>query len=336
MTKIRKDELVPLTKEKVLEALRVPQPTCILFHARPDADAIGSAFALSLLLKELGSPTYCLCADEVPERLRFLTKGLQESVLPETLPPGFTNARFVTVDSGSPSQLGRLFDLFGDRISMMIDHHGRGSTYADYWVEPTASATGELIFDLVEAAEVAVPQRCRELMYAAISADTGGFRYSNVTAGTHRRAAALLESGLDAARINHLLLETKAPEVMAVERAAMGRLHFYEGGRIAIVTFPYRLKKRLGVADEHMETVIDVARSVAGVEIAVAIRQPKKENTYRVSMRSAVDFDVSLVCASFGGGGHVRAAGATLQGVGSLKKAEAAVLSAILKVMKES
>ena len=98
---------------------------------------------------------------------------------------------------------------------------------------------------------------------------------------------------------------------------------------MAIVTFPYALKKELGLTDENLETLVDMARRVAGVEIAVAIRQPHAESVFRVSTRASVDFDVSAVCAVFGGGGHPRAAGATLTGFDGIDAAEAAVLDAI-------
>ena len=319
-----------LSEQQVLQLLSKPQPTLILFHVHPDGDAVGSAFALALWLKEMGSPAYCVCADEIPERLAFLTEGLQQSVLPTSVPQGFENARIVTVDSASPAQLGALYELFGDRISLMIDHHGRGTRYADNWVVPTA-ATGELIYDLIAASGVQAPARCGELLYAAITTDTGGFRYSNTTPQSHLRAAALLESGVDTARLNHLLLETKSHKQLSAEHAAFERMHLYREGKIAIIAFPYELKKALELEDEHLGTLSDLARSVQGVEIAVAIRQPGPEPVFRVSTRTSIEFDVSAVCAVFGGGGHPRAAGATLSGLADINAAEAALLAEIEK-----
>ena len=320
-----------LSQQAVLAYLQTPAPTCILFHAHPDADAIGSAFALKLILEQLGSPAYCLCADEIPDRLRFLTEGMQHSVLLSSLPCGFENARVITVDSASPSQLGELYEHFGDKISLMIDHHAKGEPYADHLVVADAAATGEIIYDLAAEAGLDCSTRFAELLYAAISADTGCFRYANTTAGTHLRVAALVKSGIDTARINHLLLETKSKQMLAAEHAAFEQLRFYADGRVATVCFPYALKTELGLRDEHLETLVDVARRVQGVEIAVAIRQPSEEQIFRVSTRSSVNFDVSAVCAEFGGGGHVRAAGATVCGAQSIEQAEELVVNAILQ-----
>ncbi len=325
---MQKTEYRDLSAARIIAELSRPAPTLVLCHVRPDADALGSAMALSLWLRKKGSPAYVVCANEIPERLRFLAEGVQESVLLSSVPTGFENARVITVDTASPAQLGELWEIFQDRISLMIDHHERGTRYADGWVVGCA-ATGEMIYDLIADSGEDMSGKCSELLYAAISSDTGGFRYSNTTPGTHLRAAVLLESGIDAARINHLLLEVKSPKVLAAEAEGFKHLHLYEEGKIAIVVFPYECKRELSLADEHLETLIDVARRVAGVEIAAAIRQPSEESVFRLSTRASVDFDVSAVCAIFGGGGHPRAAGATLTGFANIVEAEQAVLAAI-------
>ena len=313
---------------EALEYLRTPSPTLILYHVRSDADAVGSAFALSQWLAAMGSPARCVCADEIPPRLRFLTDGKQESVLCESIPAGFENARVITVDTAAPGQLGALYERFAGRISLMIDHHASGTPYADFRCEPDAAATGEVLFELMRDAGFDLPPSAAELLYAAISSDTGGFRYANTTPKTHRCAAALMERGIDAAGINHLLFDSKPFALLRAEKAGFERVHLYHGGKLAILTFPYSLKAELGVREEELDTLIDVARCIAGVEVAVSIRQPKNDDTFRVSMRSAVDFDVAAVCARFGGGGHTRAAGATLHAA-DIETAKQMVLDAL-------
>ena len=326
---VKNADLRALTLHEVIARLLEPQPTCVLFHARPDGDAVGSAFALALWLRAMGSPAWCLCADEVPERLRFLTEGLQQSVLPEHMPAEFVDARAVSVDTASPAQLGRLYERFAGRIELMIDHHGKGTPYADAYICPEAAATGEVVYDLMAASGKEIPAGCAALLYAAISADTGCFRYSNVTRDTHLRAAALVESGIDAAEINRRLFEVKSMELLRAERAGFDRLSFYEDGKVAILTFPYELRSALELSDEHLETLVDVARCVEGVEVAVAIRQSTPEGVFRVSLRANVDFDVAEVAAEFGGGGHRRAAGTSVRAA-DIAAAERAVADAIL------
>ena len=316
-----------LTVTEAVERLREPAPTIICFHTRADGDAVGSAFALSLWLSAMGSRCYCVSADEVPQYLSFLSKGLQESVLPESIEAGFENARVVTVDTASPAQMGRLFDLFGERVCLMIDHHGTGTPYADHLIVPEAAACGEVIFDLIAASGVEVPPRTAELLYAAISSDTGCFRYSNVKESTHLHAAALVAQGIDTAEINRRLFETRSYQGLKAEKAGFERLCFFDEGKIAIITFPYALQQELEVREEHLGTLIDVARCVAGVEVAVAIRGTATGD-FRVSLRSNVDFDVAAVAARFGGGGHRRAAGVTVS-ADSIEQARGLILAAL-------
>lgn len=305
----------------------------ILFHVHPDGDATGSAFALRAFVEALGGRAWCVCADELPERLAFIAEGVQESVLPSSIPEDFEPETIVTVDTASPSQLGALYELYGEKISLMIDHHGKGTAYADNYIRPEASACGEVLYEILS--EVAdrsglseLPHRVKELIYTAISADTGCFRYSNVSPKAHALAARLIESGEQSAEINHRLFGIKTLRQMHVEHAGFERMNLYCDGRLAIITFPYDLKKQYGAEDEDLETLIDVARCVKGVEVAAVIKQPNAENRFRVSMRSSCDFDVSEICALYGGGGHIRAAGCTVS-ADSILSAEMTVVVAV-------
>ena len=320
-----------LSFEAVCELLSVPAPTLILFHRNPDGDAVGSAFALKRMLTAMGSAARCVAPDEVPHRLRFLSDG-QESVLPESIPPSFEQARTVSVDVASPSQLGSLGERFSNRVDLMIDHHRNGTPFADYYILPDAAATGEILFSLArrfrETGKLPADLRVDSLLYAAISSDTGCFRFSNATEKTYRAAADLIANGIDAAEINHLLFESCSLEQIRAEGAAISNLGFAAGGRIGYVTFPYALKVSLGVSDEHLDTLIDIPRSIEGVRIAFSVRQPTAEGVFRVSVRSACDYDVSALCATFGGGGHKRAAGCTLE-AGSMDAAVKRLIDAI-------
>ena len=269
---------------------------------------------------------YCLCENEKPKRLEFIECG-QESILPESLPESFEGARVISVDTASPSQLGALAELYLDRVELMIDHHGKGIQYADGYIIPGAAATGELIFDISrEMLRRGVIDKIDldtdTAIYAAISSDTGCFRYSSVTSKTHNIAASLVSAGVDAAEVNHKLYDCKPFIQLKAEKLGFENMSFYRAGKIGIIEFPYSLKMKHGIEDEYMETLVDVARSVEGVEIAAVIRQPLDTRFFRCSMRSNSDFDVSAICARFGGGGHVKAAGCTIEAdtVGDAKR----------------
>lgn len=305
----------------------------ILFHVHPDGDAAGSAFALREFIKSCGGRAWCVCADELPERLSFISDGIQMSVLPSAIPEDFDPDIIVTVDTASPSQLGELYEVYKDNIALMIDHHGKGTAYADNYIRPAASACGEVLYDIFLAVAKKrglgdIPKNVKDLIYTAISADTGCFRYSNVSPITHALVAKLIESGERSAEINHRLFGIKTLKQMQVEHAGFERMNLYCDGRLAVITFPYDLKKQYGAEDEHLETLIDVARCIKGVEVAAVIKQPSAENRFRVSMRSSCDFDVSELCELYGGGGHIRAAGCTIS-ADSILSAEMTIVVAV-------
>lgn len=321
------NDFAALTLSQVCENLKTPKNTLVLFHTRPDADAIGSAFALKLILEAMGSEVQCICEHEVPQRLAFLTEDLQRSVTLKSLDREFEFERCITVDTASPSQLGALFEGFEDKLDFMIDHHANGTPYADYFIRADYAASGEIVFEIASelvkmGALDAIPDRAYSLMYAAISSDTGCFKYSNVTEHTHICAAELLKRGVDASEINYRLFDCKSEKLLAAEAAGFQNIKFYNDGKIAAVIFPYDLKQKLGLLDEHLETLVDVARSVEGVKVAFAVRQYSEEKIFRISIRSSCNVDVAAVAAVFGGGGHVRAAGCTIEADSALFAAD--------------
>ena len=326
-------EYLTLSSKQAAERLLSAKRVLILFHVHPDGDAVGSAFALRAFIEHIGGRAWCVCADELPERFGFINEGVQESVLREAIPEDLCPELTVSVDTASPSQLGALYEIYKDKIDLMIDHHGKGTYYADHCVDPNASACGEVLYEILMKAaetrgEAELPYEVSRLIYTAISADTGCFRYSNVSPTTHLIAAKLIAGGVNGADLNHRLFGIKTLKQMQVEHAGFERMNLHCGGRVAIITFPYDLKTQYGANDEALETLIDVARCVKGVEVAAVIKQPTAENRFRVSMRSSCDFDVSEICALYGGGGHVRAAGCTIL-ADSILSAEMTIVVAV-------
>ena len=306
----KEKEYASLTARQVADLLTQPKNTVILLHTRPDGDAVGSAVALRLLLEALGSRAVCVCANDIPRREAFLLDGVQSSLLETAIPTDFCVERVVAVDTASPAQMGALADAWLDRVDVMIDHHGTGTPYA--------SATGEMIFMLsrlwlADGALKAIPPHADAAMFTAIASDTGGFRYSNVTPTTHLCAAELIRAGVDTATINHRLFECKPYELMRAEQVGFGAMRRYFDGRMTVVPMTNAMKTEHGLSDGVMDTLVDVARMVEGTELAVSIRQQADGTSFRVSTRSNGAFSAATLCAAFGGGGHDKAAGCTVE-----------------------
>lgn len=281
-----------------------------VMHRRPDGDTVGSAVALMHISRAMGKTPYGICADPIPERLSFLCEGLDiGNELPK---PPYTA---IAVDVATKEQLGGLQEL-PFRISFMLDHHEVGTPFADHLVLPKAAAAGEVVYAVAEVllrlgVLPAIPKEAKIALYAALSSDTGCFRYSNVTPATLRCAAALLEEGdVDAADVNHRLFEMKSEKQLRAEAFAIEHTRTSPDGKIAWVLITDADRRAMDVEEEHLETVIDMVRSRAGVEVALAVRE-QPNGVLRASMRSS-GFDVASVAACFGGGGHLRAAGCTV------------------------
>ncbi len=328
------------TLDEVCDFLVPKKNTLIIFHVRPDADAIGASYALKLVLEAMGSKVVCTCESEIPSRLAFLTDKHQRSARFENMDNLFEFERVITVDTASPSQLGNLQKLFEDKVDIMIDHHENGIRYADNYIRADYAASGEIVFEiasrLVERGELdEIPRDAYDLIYAALSSDTGCFKYSNVSAHTHLCAAELIRVGVDTAEINHRLFDCKSEKMLAAEAAGIQNIKFYNNRKIAVITFPYDLKKALELDDEHLETLVDVARAVDGVKIAISARQSTAYRSFRISLRSSCSFDVSVIAKHFGGGGHTKAAACTIE-ADSIEFATRLVVDEIMKLWNKN
>ena len=315
--------------EKITETvsrLKKAKNAAVFCHARPDGDAIGSAFALREVLRGLGARAEVMCDDEIPERLGFLCSG--EKVYRE-LP--FDVDTIVTVDVASPEQLGSLC-VFADRTDIKIDHHAVSKPFGKVeLVIPAASAAGEIVFYIAKECGM-LTHRAVNLIYAAIVSDTGGFRYSNVTEETFDIAGELVSLGADAAEISEALIERKSVKDAIAAGLTYMSMKSRAGGRLRYVTITNEMKEKYSLKDENLGECSSLLRAIEGTQLAFAIKQGETKDIFRVSMRSKEGIDCAALCARFGGGGHIRAAGCTVYAA-SEEEAENMVLSVCEKAL---
>lgn len=277
----------------------------ILIHVRPDGDAVGTASALSLILRQLGHKSEVVCCDPISKRLSFITERAKVSVKCErsALPA-------IAVDSASPSQLGSLYSEERP-VSLMIDHHESGLPYADNLILPLASSAGEVMYliakELSSMGKITIDKPLAEALYTSISSDTGRFAYSNTSPETMRIAAVLMEAGVDTSDINHRLFTTKTREQIKAEGIIATSVKTVSSGRIAYAALPISVREENGLSESDFETAIDVVRSLEGAEVALFLRETEKRK-YKASIRSTKKEIVS-VANKFYGGGHAMAAG---------------------------
>lgn len=294
------------TRKTIIDLLRTKNTFAILPHINPDADAIGSCYAVQHVLEAMGKRAVVFVEEELPSYLSFL-EG--ESTV-------FTQAEAfdvcLCIDCGDLGRTGvRSVLLDVARISVNIDHHYANTCFAQVnLVDAGASSSGEICYDLLMQMGVDFTPVVAACLYSAICADTGGFRYSNTSAATMRAAAGLLEYGVDIARINKVLFDTESYSAFQLKGEIIRRVELYCGGTVGLVCVDKELLHSYGVDSKEIDNLVNLPRRIEGVEIAVALKESDKG--IKISLRSNEWADVSKIAERIGGGGHVRAAGALM------------------------
>lgn len=298
---------------QIAEALAPAHRVLIASHMRPDGDALGSTIAFALHLARSGKSVTAWNEDGVPEKFRYLPNWELVS------PPPSSRESFdavVFLDNSTLKRLGTALPAIGSApVRINIDHHVSNEGYGDInLIDPSAPATGQILFEYFTATGSPVDPAMAANLYAAISTDTGSFQYRGTDARTFRAAAALVEAGVDVASLSLEMYDRQPMRRLGLLRHALNTASFLCGGRLATFSLSLADVVSLGVLPEDNEGIIDHLRSVDGVVAAVFFEE-LHEGKVRVSARSKDPrVDVCKVCASFGGGGHPLAAGARVRG----------------------
>lgn len=321
--------------EQAVQLIRDGKRFLLTCHVLPDADAIGSMLGLAEILRALGKEVVLYNRDQVPEMLSFL-QGVED--VRSSLPPGMRfDATFIT-DTAARSLLPRTFPptaISGPRV--IIDHHVSHDDFGDVVVRDTdACATAVVVLDIAGALGLRpLPRTAAEPLYAALVADTGGFRYPGTSAATMRLAAELLDTGIDPWGVASRLFEQWPMERLRLLGFAINSIETEFTGRAAILCVSMAMMQSAGASERMVEGMVEYARMIKGVEISAMLweRRPRSDETdygqmiTRLSLRSAGKINVATIAASLGGGGHRTAAGATLSC--DLRTARAQVVAAL-------
>ena len=296
-----------LSVSRAAELLMLRDNITLLCHRRPDGDTVGSAFALYYALKTLGKEVRVLCADPLPKLYDYLYPGYKPGrILYEPV------EYVVAVDVATAGMLGSLEERYGTMVDLCIDHHPSNSDYAAQtclWSE--AGACAEPVAAIIKAIGLPVSGRIAECIYTGLATDTGGFRYSNTSAGSMRLAAEIMESGVDTALLNTRIFESESKAKVLAEAAMMSALQFYADDRIAVMPVTLAVRAATGVTGEELEDVAGIPRKIEGVLLGITIKE--HEDECHISLRSKEPVNADEIAKVFGGGGHRFAAGCTIK-----------------------
>ncbi len=291
------------------DKIRQADIVAIMSHTSPDGDNLGSLDAMYGFLKGLNKKVVYLSNDDVPKDFTYLA-STKARVDVSSIDEAF--ALLIALDSSDVDRFGpkgkELFEKA--KFTVNIDHHMSNISYADLnCVLPKATSTGEVLFRVLEAMDAEITPEMATGFYTAISTDTGSFQYDSVNGDTHRIVAKLYDAGCDHNIVVKSVYQSMSKEKLALSARVLSDLRFMADGKISIAVCRLKDMEATGAAKDDTEGIVEKARNIDGVEMAIFLKE--KADEVKLSFRSKSYLNCTEFASVFGGGGHIRASGAS-------------------------
>lgn len=301
-------------QEAALALLRAGQRFLLVGHVRPDGDCLGSQGALARGLLGLGKQVTILNADPPAPALDYLAREVSYQVYGGGELPAHDVV--VLLDFNDLARTGPMAVPIerADSRKLVVDHHpfeGRPWWDASF-VDVRAAATGLLVRRILRVLGAPIDAGIARSLFTSLVTDTGWFRYSNTDAETLTVAAEMVAHGAQPAAIYSALFQRRPIDEPGAMAAVLARVEYFSSGRLAVVDQPLG-NGGAAILDDG-DPVLDILRAVESVEVVLYLRETEP-GSCKLSARSKTGFDVNRLARLFGGGGHVKASGATIQGV---------------------
>ena len=279
----------------------------IITHRRPDGDTLGSAGALAVGLRSYGKSAYLLYNEDITPRYEPFVKDFIASA-------DYSPKCVIAVDTASLDLFTESAYCYADNVDLCIDHHPSNENYAKHLcLEGHMASCGEVIYDVLSAMKCDIDTCIAELLYLAVSTDTGCFSYGNTTSNSLLVASKLVEAGADNTQLNKQLFRTKTQNRIKIESMITSSLEYYFDGRVAIGFITRDMMDKTKAVEDDLDDIAAIPTSVEGVCVGITIRELSSPHDCKISVRSLAPYDASEICMHFGGGGHMRAAGAVIK-----------------------
>jgi phosphoesterase RecJ-like protein len=297
------------TRAQVAEAIRQRQRFVVVSHARPDGDAIGSALAMAYALRHLGKDARVLSRDAAPPPYMVFPGVPEIEIVSQIEDPGDA---VIVMECGDVKRPG--IDGIEHGYVINVDHHpGNGLYGALNWLDLSAAACGEMVFDLVQELGVPLTYEIALHVYIAILTDTGSFHYSNVTPRTFDICRQCTEAGVEPPAVARAIFDNNNLGRLKLFGAVLSRMRLDASSRIATLYVDQQLARDCGGTYEDTEGLINLPLTVKEI-LAVVFFKEVGPDDWRVSMRSKGTVDINAIAREFGGGGHRNASGCSARG----------------------
>lgn len=294
---------------EIAELLKASKSAALFPHVNMDGDALGSCVALCLALRSMGKKAVIVYDDKIPDNLLFLA-GDMVTGDPEKIKDIDVALCIDCGEIGRLGSRGAAFTAAPKRVC--IDHHVSSTPFCDLnHIDPDAAATGELVYHVIKALGIDGNKEIGNAIFAAISSDTGSFKYSNTSKETHLIVSELYDFGIEPAAVSVELYECNRLERLKIESAAIANMKSYLNGQLVMTSVTSEMLKETGAYMDETDQIVAIMRGIKGAEASVLLKE-EGDKTVKVSLRSKLWLDVSEISKQLGGGGHARAAGATL------------------------
>ncbi|MCA1817968.1 MAG: bifunctional oligoribonuclease/PAP phosphatase NrnA [Acidobacteria bacterium] len=294
---------------QVVELIEKRQRFAVTSHVRPDGDGLGSSLGLYWLLRALGKDAEVIMRDPVPHSYQQLPGAACVRVTPSV--DRQYDAVFV-IECSDVSRPG--LEGLDRQLVVNIDHHATTSLFGKInWIDATASACGEMIYNLCKAIGVRPTREIAECVYTALLTDTGSFHYSNTSERTFKVASELVRAGVKPAKISQAVFSNYPWSKLELLGRVLSTARRDAERRVAWMHQTLAMQEGVGASEEDSDGYVNYPMACGEID-AVAFLKETAPGVYRTSLRSKGEVNVARVAERFGGGGHRNAAGCTLNG----------------------
>lgn len=317
-----------MTLDEILKEIKNAETFVILAHESPDGDAIGSSLAMCLALQNMGK-TAEVVMKEYPANFKFLP-GV-ENIKTEGSLEEYDMA--IVVDCPDLKRVNSIYHKYFEnaKVKVEFDHHGKNAMFGDYnIVDQVSPACAQILVSSFQYLQIEITKDIATCLLTGIITDTGGFKNSGITAETFEFAAWALTKGVNVSKIYRQSMMIITKSKFEIQKIAMDRLEFFTDGKIAFTYITKEDDSKVDMQAGDHDGIVEIGRNIKGVEISIFLYE--KEKGFKVSLRSNDYVDVSEICMIFGGGGHVKAAGATINM--NLEDAKKIIISEATKHLK--